>query len=433
MCDEGISDNFLLNIFVRDKFSKMLQELEHYSENEQKEKIEEMNGLVEEMDEEMLDSVVTEELFDNMHKMIKEEKFSMENLVFLLKCIGCCNSMNGRGFLVFERSALNKWMIEMIIDENEKNTEEKNEKLLVDLCECYLVLLYDLPSEFYSIFFPCLLNVASNKDEDKKTQKEVEMALFALCCIGTFSVVPEELYLNKIKEIIEYHQEHRNLTRFAYQSALLFLKDRLNMEEDQWTVIAKEEHFVREVAREMSELMENVDWKKKEEKKTGTKMKDFTIVKRWCSELINFFLCSKVYNEEFVGLIACMTRLCRAAKENYEEITIFCCNDLVNMMRNRPILAIVHDMMEGGAFEFFLEEINRPMLDENSLRLCLMFFIEISSRMKEKEDDEKEEAKRKRLKRHFFERMEEEGFEDAVLSFYKRLDYINRVIMVTYP
>ncbi|KAH7820362.1 uncharacterized protein MONOS_2267 [Monocercomonoides exilis] len=156
-------------------------------------------------------------------------------------------------------------MREMIIDENEKKKDEKDERLLIDLCECYLTLGYDFPYELHSICVPCLLKTALKKEESKETQNETEMALLALskavCCF-----IEQELNLNEIKEIIKYHQGHRNLTQLAYQSAWLFLMDRFlyeNVEE----VIANELHLAREAARELEELTRCVNWKKKDEEK----------------------------------------------------------------------------------------------------------------------------------------------------------------------
>eukprot|EP00770_Monocercomonoides_exilis_P002805 MONOS_2787.1-p1 / transcript=MONOS_2787.1 / gene=MONOS_2787 / organism=Monocercomonoides_exilis_PA203 / gene_product=unspecified product / transcript_product=unspecified product / location=Mono_scaffold00060:3828-4299(+) / protein_length=111 / sequence_SO=supercontig / SO=protein_coding / is_pseudo=false len=104
----------------------------------------------------------------------------------------------------------------MIFEEEEKK-EEKDEKLLVDLCECNLLLGSIFSSKLISICVPCLLKVASDKEENEEAQKEVEMALLALNNIG-FCKVEQELFLDKITEIIKYLQEHRNLTRLAYQS-----------------------------------------------------------------------------------------------------------------------------------------------------------------------------------------------------------------------
>ncbi|KAH7819689.1 uncharacterized protein MONOS_17934 [Monocercomonoides exilis] len=72
----------------------------------------------------------------------------------------------------------------MIAEEEEKKEKEKrNEKLLVDLCECYLFLSCGFTHELLSVCSPCLLKAASVKEESEENQKDVEMALLALSCI----------------------------------------------------------------------------------------------------------------------------------------------------------------------------------------------------------------------------------------------------------
>eukprot|EP00770_Monocercomonoides_exilis_P000423 MONOS_420.1-p1 / transcript=MONOS_420.1 / gene=MONOS_420 / organism=Monocercomonoides_exilis_PA203 / gene_product=unspecified product / transcript_product=unspecified product / location=Mono_scaffold00007:27207-27823(-) / protein_length=132 / sequence_SO=supercontig / SO=protein_coding / is_pseudo=false len=126
--NEGIKE-----ISLTKHFTKLLHELEYCSEDEQKQKITEFNGLLDEMG--------TKEIFEKM-----------------------------------------------IIDENEKK-EGKNEKLLVDLCECYLLFYSGVfSSKMLSLCVPCLLKFALKKEEREKVQKEVEMALLALSCIDVICV-----------------------------------------------------------------------------------------------------------------------------------------------------------------------------------------------------------------------------------------------------
>ncbi|KAH7815548.1 uncharacterized protein MONOS_18318 [Monocercomonoides exilis] len=104
-------------------------------------------------------------------------------------------------------------------------------------------------SKLDSICVPCLLKVASKKEESEETQKEVEIALLALSNTKYFGM-KREMYLNKIKAIIEYHQEHHNLTRLAYQSTWQFLVARLECDKSLGDAIINALHFTREAARE---------------------------------------------------------------------------------------------------------------------------------------------------------------------------------------
>eukprot|EP00770_Monocercomonoides_exilis_P006194 MONOS_6164.1-p1 / transcript=MONOS_6164.1 / gene=MONOS_6164 / organism=Monocercomonoides_exilis_PA203 / gene_product=unspecified product / transcript_product=unspecified product / location=Mono_scaffold00190:82399-83137(-) / protein_length=199 / sequence_SO=supercontig / SO=protein_coding / is_pseudo=false len=167
----------------------------------------------------------------------------------------------------------------MMIDDENKKKEEKNEKLLVDLCELY-IMAYELaiPGSMLFICLPCLLAAALNEEESEEAQKDVEMALFALSNIGKYDEVERESYLIEIAEIIEYHQEHHNLTQLAYQCAWQFLVNRFYNDKSLEGVIANELHFAREAARELEELSKCVDWKRKEEGGGGKSILDLLAV-----------------------------------------------------------------------------------------------------------------------------------------------------------
>ncbi|KAH7827994.1 uncharacterized protein MONOS_17235 [Monocercomonoides exilis] len=233
-----ISENELLTTARTKKFSKLFRELERCREDKQKRKIEELNRLIDEMNEIEFRSIFTEELFNKIHQMIEEKKMRMEIAIILIKHVGYCKALKRFSLFSFDNSLLRERMREMMIDENEKK-KEINEKILTDLCECYLLLNRWFSSEMDSICVPCLLKETGKKEENEVIQKEVEMVLLALSCTYKYDNVSKELYLNEIKTIIEYHQEHHNLTRLAYQSA--------------W----------REVAGELEDLLKCMDWKRK--------------------------------------------------------------------------------------------------------------------------------------------------------------------------
>ncbi|KAH7830448.1 uncharacterized protein MONOS_4705 [Monocercomonoides exilis] len=109
--------------------------------------------------------------------------------------------------------------------------------------------LFCLPSTCASYF----LKVSLKKEESEEIQKEVEIALFALCSIKQQKLKRKQ-YLYEMKEISKCHQEHRNLTRLAYQSAWEIFVHRLRNDKSVEKVIVNELHFVREVERELEEL-----------------------------------------------------------------------------------------------------------------------------------------------------------------------------------
>ncbi|KAH7828826.1 uncharacterized protein MONOS_17223 [Monocercomonoides exilis] len=177
----------ICGIAVTEKFAKLFSELERSDVIVQKQKIEEMNELLDVMKKDEFRSVFTIELFDKMDKMIEEEKLSTRNASVLLKQLGYYKTLKGIRGEEFYLSSLHYRISMMIINGNKKK-EGKDINLLVDLCECYLLLSYNLDSEEVSICVPCLLKVALNKKKIIEIQKEVEMALLSLSLIYQLDV-----------------------------------------------------------------------------------------------------------------------------------------------------------------------------------------------------------------------------------------------------
>eukprot|EP00770_Monocercomonoides_exilis_P015569 MONOS_15519.1-p1 / transcript=MONOS_15519.1 / gene=MONOS_15519 / organism=Monocercomonoides_exilis_PA203 / gene_product=unspecified product / transcript_product=unspecified product / location=Mono_scaffold01259:11729-12565(+) / protein_length=259 / sequence_SO=supercontig / SO=protein_coding / is_pseudo=false len=258
---------------------------------------------MEEMDEKEFDSVVTTDLFNRMKQMIEEKLFPSENMIMLLKCIGYNKMLKCHRNRNLSHSELCNFFEKKINEEEKKEKEEKNEKLLMDLSECFITLGYAFPYELLSICVSYLLKVAMKKKESKETQKEVEMAFVALCSVEYYEV-EKEMYLNEIEDIFQYHQEHHNLTRLAYQCAWQFLMNKLLADSSLKGAIVYELHFAREAARELEELKGKVDWKRKEEERNGGKgEKEELVLLRWLQTVYSFCGLQEVMNEEYIVLI----------------------------------------------------------------------------------------------------------------------------------
>eukprot|EP00770_Monocercomonoides_exilis_P008024 MONOS_7982.1-p1 / transcript=MONOS_7982.1 / gene=MONOS_7982 / organism=Monocercomonoides_exilis_PA203 / gene_product=unspecified product / transcript_product=unspecified product / location=Mono_scaffold00289:23244-23948(+) / protein_length=235 / sequence_SO=supercontig / SO=protein_coding / is_pseudo=false len=227
----------------------------------------------------------------------------------------------------------------------------------------------------------------------------------------------KELYINEIKEIIEYHQEHHNLTRIAYQSAWKFFLNRSHFDHSLEHVIVNEVHFEREAIRELEELAKWMNWKKKEEEMSKKEEKEVLIIGRWLHALGIFFRLFRLWKEEFAELIGSVAHVCRAARENNKEISNWCICSLRNATENGNVR--VEDLLKGRAIDVVLEEIHRQTLNKNIEYHSLDFFFSISRRAKEKEKDKMKEEKRKEAKRKVLEKMEEEGYEDTITSFHE--------------
>eukprot|EP00770_Monocercomonoides_exilis_P008888 MONOS_8843.1-p1 / transcript=MONOS_8843.1 / gene=MONOS_8843 / organism=Monocercomonoides_exilis_PA203 / gene_product=unspecified product / transcript_product=unspecified product / location=Mono_scaffold00345:16604-17837(+) / protein_length=347 / sequence_SO=supercontig / SO=protein_coding / is_pseudo=false len=336
-------------------FTEMFSELKDCNEEEQKQKIKEMNENVDGMNKEKFRSIFTKELFNKIDEMIEVKKLTMGNVLLLMKHIGFINGTKICLLHSFKESSLNKRFEKMIVIENIKK-EEKNENFLANLCKFYLLLNDGIIStEMVSIIMPCLLKAASKKERNEETQKEVEIAFLALSHIDRYYFLRQELYLKEIKEIIQNHQEHYNLSRIGYQSAWKFLINRLFCDEDLERLIVNERHFVTEAAKELEELSKCVDWKKKKEEMSREEMKEANISKRWIRTLGFFIESCTLWNDEFIELIRSIIQVLRAAKENHGEISELCIYFLRSAAENRVVK--IEDLLESEAVDAVLEEI----------------------------------------------------------------------------
>ncbi|KAH7819623.1 uncharacterized protein MONOS_7048 [Monocercomonoides exilis] len=401
---------------LTEKFAKLHDELENCVEDEQKLKIKETNEPMDEIDKEESFCDFGKRICNKINNLIEEEKLSMENTILLLKRIVCRKVFNDTwSYSVFDLS-LDERIQKMIVKE-EKKKDEKNEKHLIDLCMCYLMLPeFDcFITEVPEIFVSCLLKIALKAEESEEIQKEVEMAFIALSSLEFYQKVKQELYLNKIKEIIHYHQEHRNLTRLAYQLAWKFLVSRFRYDKSLKGVIVDELHFVREATRELEDLIKHVNWKRKKDEMSRSEKKETKMTKRWICIFMCLFCSSKYWSKEFIGLIGSTVQIFLAAKENFRKIRTMCISSLRKAAENRAVKA--DDLLNEGATEVVFEELHHPTLIDESTCYCLKFFHALSKRLKGNADDEIEEAKRKAVKRELFEIAEDEGYEDITTSF----------------
>ncbi|KAH7819932.1 uncharacterized protein MONOS_11877 [Monocercomonoides exilis] len=396
------------------KFNELFSELEHCDEDDQRKKILEMNEAMEEMDKDEFTSALTEELFDKIYQMIEENKLHWGNVLLLLKHIGFINVSKIFLIYFFDESSFCKRFEKMIVDENEKKKDEKNEKLLTDLCECYLLLYIQYSEELIPICVSFLLKAASKNEEGEKTQKEVEMALLALSCIDKYTIIKKDMYLEEIIEIIKYHQEHHNLTTLAYQSSWKFMMNRLLNYKRLEDTIVNELHFSREAASELEDLIKSVDWKR-EKKEEGKEGKEVHIIDRWLTVIDDYFSSCKLWNEELAKLIDCVVRVFRASKDYYRDICYQSIDVLEKITDKRNVK--IDALLKSGTIDAVLKEIQRTTLDDEITIECLRLFLNISERLKDEEKDEMEEAKRKATKRKIFEKMEEEGYEDTITTF----------------
>eukprot|EP00770_Monocercomonoides_exilis_P004692 MONOS_4670.1-p1 / transcript=MONOS_4670.1 / gene=MONOS_4670 / organism=Monocercomonoides_exilis_PA203 / gene_product=unspecified product / transcript_product=unspecified product / location=Mono_scaffold00126:89428-90290(-) / protein_length=255 / sequence_SO=supercontig / SO=protein_coding / is_pseudo=false len=234
--------------------------------------------------------------------------------------------------------------------------------------------------------------------------------------------IEQELHLSEIKEIIQYHQEHHNLTRLACQSAWDFFVGRLNNEEDLGDEIEKELHFVKEATRELGELTRCVDWKRNEEEQEKTK--EVQIIRRWLDSVQAYiYFCYDLQKEESDCLTECVARLYRAVKNTNKRM----CDKSIKMF-GRMINSDESSSSVFGATKAagcVLEEMQRTTLNHDIVVNCLEIFSSFSRRMQGEMEEEWEEEELKKMKRGIFEGLEEEGYEDTMTSYHETFSFFN--------
>ncbi|KAH7828863.1 uncharacterized protein MONOS_17230 [Monocercomonoides exilis] len=401
-------------VTLKNNFFKLFSELEHCTERVQKQKVLEMNGIMFQLHDDDLKSIFTVELFTGIFNMLKDKKKSFLNALLLLKYVGFWKVMKGIS-LDFTNKSLLKELKKMIIKEKDMK-EKRNEKLLTDLCECIMMIFYQsLTGELHALSVSLLLKVALKKGNDKKTREEVEMALLALN--GISKPLEQKYYLNEITDIIQYHQEHHNLTCLANQSAFHFLISRFKEDDSLKEVVLQKMHFVSEATKELDELNGSLNWDT-HEKNFSEKMR-VRIITRWLYLIFNTF--RKEFNEiygEVVELTACVSRVYALAKDYEMKIRKKCIN-----LFYRIKITIGEDIFilaESGAANIVLERMCRPILDDNQTAKSKEILLSLSERLYKKKTDLKIDKKSWQMKkRAMFEMLEEEGYEDIITSFHE--------------
>ncbi|KAH7824941.1 uncharacterized protein MONOS_18610 [Monocercomonoides exilis] len=382
-----------------------------------------MNELIEEMDEEELEAAISINTFNEIEKMIEEKKLLIEDAILSLKYAEYNKTLKGVCSSNFAYSSFRIRFEKMILAEESKKV--KNERLMIDLCECYLFLcegLYSIPEKLLAVCVPCLLNVALQKEENEETQKEVEIALLALFNISESNYLKNIQFLLQIIEIIKHHLLHRNLTHLARQSVWKFLIDRSYKDRGLASVFLTELHFMREAIGEMEDLARRVDWRGKGKK--GKDIKDVWILKRWISTLYTFLYCHSSQKEESIGFCQCIVNICREAKDNQKEIFGLCIELIEGMIKTGKVTSSI--MLESGAIDIVFEEIRQQAFEHGKIVSCLGFFASLSHNLIIKATNEQSEDEWKKIKRKIFDKLEEEGFEDIITSFQEILMYLER-------
>ncbi|KAH7823200.1 uncharacterized protein MONOS_18626 [Monocercomonoides exilis] len=447
----------------------MISQLKYFNEGEQKIKIKEINNFMDDVDEgkfedfnkimestkSYLSAFFPVDFYSEIDNLIKEKKTSLDNLILLLKRIGRSKLSNAFYMNHFDFSSLSERIEKMIVDE-EKKGKRMNKNKIYDLCECYVLNCHHyLPDCLIAIALPCFLKVALNKGKRLDSQKKVEHALCALNAIKPiyhFLSEKKELCIKEMENIIKYHQWHRNLTQLAYEYAWNFLISRLKYKRSLNIVITKELHFIKEATKEMKELERNANWRISEGRKYVEEEKEAQLLVSWCYMCFIYFCETKIWEKETFQLISYVVRLCKEAKDIKRWLYEDCVRYLNCIVCDCPNIYVA-DLLECGAVDYVLEALKQMSLNRSTIHLRLQFFSILSKRLSTKIDERYNELtyedikyvivyawnwlcgkqnelrgneKREMVKRKIFEKLEEEGYEDIVFSFWSNMKIMNQ-------
>ncbi|KAH7820963.1 uncharacterized protein MONOS_17776 [Monocercomonoides exilis] len=386
----------------------MLLKLESCPYDERKQTITKMCRMVSNMDKEELKLVIENNIFNTIENMVENKKIALECLFPLLKEIEYWKEMKNIWSLHFEESLLCQRFEKMIVDEIEKK-DGKNEKFLINLCERYLLLNDVFSSDLASISIPYLFAVASSKEENEEIQREVEIVLLIMCNLIDADGIEKDLFSNGLADLVKYHKQHHNLTHVSYESAWMILICLSSYKK----VHLNEMDFVKEAIRELEELLKSVDWKKQE--KDIEMSKNVCTITRWYSSFGRCFFSNETWKEECAELVAFNAKLCKIAKKKSGSISNCCFLLYETMIRLKKVN--LECFVKEGVVDSILEEIVQSTLEKELIFYCLNFFSALSKMQISGFDIENYELNIKKTKKELFVKLEEEGYDDMIISF----------------
>eukprot|EP00770_Monocercomonoides_exilis_P001998 MONOS_1983.1-p1 / transcript=MONOS_1983.1 / gene=MONOS_1983 / organism=Monocercomonoides_exilis_PA203 / gene_product=unspecified product / transcript_product=unspecified product / location=Mono_scaffold00038:66980-68247(-) / protein_length=403 / sequence_SO=supercontig / SO=protein_coding / is_pseudo=false len=380
-----------------------------------------MNLMFGKMDRDELDAILSLKTFNEIDRMIEEKKLSIENALLLLKHLAHYKMMTYVYVESFPHSSLCYTLEKLIFDEMNKK-EEKNVKLLADLCACFFTMnderAYDEPVPAFASY---LLNVVLNKKENEEVQNEEEFA-FPTLSNARQVVKGNECRSNEISETVRYQKDHHNLAHLACESSWRVLIEqsmiRIRFEKADFGELK----FVDDATRELDELERKMDWKKKEGE--VKEINEVLMIMRWCYDIGKYFLVSQLNRNEFSQLIKSAERMYKSARSNHADVLchlIYVFEEIA--LRSGPNIDC---LLKEGVVDLMLEELNQPELKLILVHSCMTFFSALTRELNKdtanafvKESEWKSaETKRKTIKKEVHEKLEEEGYEDAIIKIH---------------
>ncbi|KAH7832722.1 uncharacterized protein MONOS_15261 [Monocercomonoides exilis] len=232
-----------------------------------------------------LGCVFAGKVFEKIFEMVKGEKLVLEDGIMLLKHVGYYKALSDIHTDNDGESSFRKRFERRVMNEEWKQGQKK-EKMLNDVCECY-ALSYE---QFVTFNFS--------------------------------SHVEEDVFMNSIVSVIVHHQQNRNLTQLAYQSAWQFFMKRMHTNAQMESAMSMHFGFVEEARRELEELEKRADWQRKERR--VKELKDIHTILRWLKTLNKHFVNHQPSRERNTRLAAVAVGICRKARACFGELSLEC-------------------------------------------------------------------------------------------------------------
>ncbi|KAH7819134.1 uncharacterized protein MONOS_3298 [Monocercomonoides exilis] len=188
-------------------------------------------------------------------------------------------------------------------------------------------------------------------------------------------------------------------------------------------------YFVTEAAKELEELSYCVDWMKKGKRMMANEEEEYddddddderkeeekiSVIKRWLMTIYIFLFFFQLSDADVLMLTSSVASLNRKARVSRISVSKECLSLYISAVDAKEHVAF--ELMRIGAGAVLVGELQKPTLYEPMERLCLKLLKQLLRGFCVRVENEEARRKSKMLQREMCVMMEEEGFDDTILS-----------------
>ncbi|KAH7825942.1 uncharacterized protein MONOS_9819 [Monocercomonoides exilis] len=172
---------------------------------------------------------------------------------------------------------------------------------------------------------------------------------------------------------------------------------------------------MREAIRELEELEGRVNWMKRG--KFLNEVMDEITLTRWLDTLGYYFFFYEWKEIKSPNFFECIVRILRKAKKYHRKVFKRCVY-VISRIAN-PVSSDISYLLRSGIIRIVMEEMQQPTVRRDYLEWCLKYIISLVRRVSGPSIDASEREKRKMQKHQILGILEEEGYEDEIISVYE--------------